>query len=90
MKSLFGGLLLAAGILIAGASGLCSLVFLGMGVSEPGGFLSLLPMVAMIGGVPFVLGLGLLFAGRALLRSAREPKPEALADVFEGGDQADS
>ena len=34
MKTLFGGILLAAGILIAGVSGLCSLVILGMGVAQ--------------------------------------------------------
>jgi hypothetical protein len=79
MKKLFGGLLLAAGILIGGASGLCSLVFIVMGLSEgAGGFgLGILPMVLMIGGIPFAIGVGLFFGGRALLRSAREEEAEA-------------
>ena len=74
MKRLFGGVLLAAGILIGGASGLCTLVFLGIGLSE--GIneytFSMLPLVLVVGGIPLVIGIGLFFGGRALLRSARE------------------
>jgi len=71
MKSLFGGILLAVGILVAGLSGLCSLAFLVMGLSEPSGAADFLPMVLLIGGIPFLIGLGLFFAGRSLLRAAR-------------------
>lgn len=78
MKSLFGGLLLGAGILVAGASGLCSLVLLGMGVADPAGVMTLLPIVLLVGGIPFAIGLGLFFLGRSLLRSARQ-EAEALS-----------
>ena len=77
MKSFFGGVLLAAGILIAGVSGLCSLVVLGMGVTEPSGLADVLPMVLLFGGVPFLIGLGLFFLGRSMIRSARRDGQEA-------------
>ena len=48
MKLIFGGILLAAGILIAGGSGLCSLAVLFGGGMGPGDF-SMLPLVLMIG-----------------------------------------
>lgn len=69
MKKLFGGILLAIGVLIAGASGLCSAVFLigSLGSSDT---LGMLPMVLLIGGVPFVVGLGIGLGGWALIRSA--------------------
>jgi hypothetical protein len=76
MKTLFGGILLAIGILIAGASGLCSLT---MFFSVMGNLHShqefsgagMLPVIAIFGGIPFAVGLGLFFAGRALIRSDR-------------------
>jgi hypothetical protein len=74
MKTLIGGLMLAAGILIAGASGLCSLVIIVMGIgsiNEPGELMSGLLMVTLVGGIPFLLGLGLFIGGRALIRSDR-------------------
>jgi hypothetical protein len=79
MKSLLGGILLAVGILIAGASGLCSLVFLGMGVSEPSGLVDVLPMILVVGGIPFAVGLGLFFLGRSLIRSGRRDAEQASA-----------
>jgi hypothetical protein len=76
MKMLFGGILLAIGILIAGASGLCSLAIL-FGF---GGF-SMLPVVLMVGGIPFAVGAALGFGGRALIRQARFERDRANADV---------
>ncbi len=70
MKTLFGGILLAIGILIAGASGLCTVVFFVMAIPH-GGF-SALPVMVIFGGVPFAIGLGLFFTGRSLIRSDRE------------------
>jgi hypothetical protein len=32
----------------------------------------MLPVIAIVGGIPFMIGLGLFFAGRALIRSDRE------------------
>ena len=68
MKSIFGGILLAVGILVAGGSGLCSLGFLVTGPTD------ILPLILLIGGVPFLIGLGLFFAGRSLLGSARQER----------------
>ena len=72
----FGGLLMAIGILIATLSGLCSAWFLVMMIAHPGqGEFSgtdMLPLVAVIGGVPCLSGVGMFFWGRWLLRRARE------------------
>lgn len=84
MKRLLGGILLAAGILIAGASGLCSLFVL-VGAGGLSGSLSFLPLVLLIGGIPFALGVALIFGGRALIRQAREEQAndvDAISDVF--------
>jgi hypothetical protein len=84
MKSLFGGILLAVGILIGGASGLCSLVMLvSGGVSEP---MTTLPLVLLIGGPPIAIGVGLAIGGRALIRQARrerEQTDDKIAETFE-------
>ena len=67
---ILGALLLAAGILIAGASGLCSLVLL----AEPGSLNSdTLAIVGIVGGIPFLVGVGVAFAGYVVIRSA-EPR----------------
>ena len=58
MRKFFGGLLLAIGILIAGVSGLCTLFFLKEGGAA----------VLMIGGIPIVIGVGLIVAGNALIK----------------------
>lgn len=72
MAKLLGGIMLAIGILIAGASGLCSTVFMVSMIGQSLGTLPLtaLPLVLIFGGIPFVVGLGLIFGGRALIRSA--------------------
>ena len=75
MKSLLGGLLLAVGILVAGVSGLCSLAFFVMALGD-GGLGEILPMILVVGGLPFVIGLGLFFGGRSLLRSARQERED--------------
>jgi hypothetical protein len=69
MKMILGGILVAVGILIAGGSGLCSLMVLfGSGM---GGDLSILPIVLMIGGIPFLVGAAIAYGGHRLIRSAR-------------------
>jgi hypothetical protein len=81
MKMLFGGILLAVGILIAGASGLCSLaVLFGGGF---GGDASILPLVFVIGGIPFAIGAAMAYGGWVLVRQARKERPEDVTDVFE-------
>ena len=77
MKTVIGGILMGTGILIAGASGLCSAVLL-VGLAGEGGsdeFVSF-PMVLMFGGIPFALGLALFFGGRRMVRRAREEQAE--------------
>ena len=71
MKQFFGGLLLAIGILIMSGSGLCTVVVIGIGLSggmRPSEALSVLPIPLLVGGVPFLIGLGLFFIGRNLSR----------------------
>jgi hypothetical protein len=70
VKELFGGILMAIGILIAGASGICSLMML-VDSGQWGGALSMLPMVLIFGGVPLAGGVGIAFLGRSLIRGGR-------------------
>ena len=74
MKQVFGGILLAVGILIAGASGLCSLAILFSGGGLSSYDLSMIPMVLIIGGIPFAIGVAIAFGGYALIRSARNER----------------
>lgn len=71
MKSVFGSILMAGGILIAGASGLCSLVFVMSAFGPPSGIRIDLPIIFLVGGIPFVIGLAVFFGGRALVRQAK-------------------
>jgi hypothetical protein len=79
MKQFWGGILLAVGILIAGASGICSLgmLFSG-GMGEP---MTTLPLVLLFGGPPFAIGFGLAYGGRALIRQARKEREAIDKDV---------
>lgn len=79
MKGLIGAIFMAIGILIAGASGLCSLVVIASSAGNPqewagpgfGGFFGGVMIVLMFGGIPFLIGLGIFFLGRRLMRSER-------------------
>jgi hypothetical protein len=79
MKILFGGILLAVGILIAGASGLCSLVVLFSSGEFGGG--GMLGAVLLFGGIPFALGAGMALGGHALIKHARKERHRPDADV---------
>ncbi|MDB5675969.1 MAG: hypothetical protein JWM65_2951 [Sphingomonas bacterium] len=70
MRQFFGGLLLAIGILIMTGSGLCTIVVVGMGLtsSSINEALTMLALPLVVGGVPFLIGLGMFFVGRALSR----------------------
>jgi hypothetical protein len=85
MKQLIGGILIAVGILIAGASGLCSLYMVVSSDMYRSGataeLLSMLPLVLLFGGIPFAIGLGLVFSGRSVIRRARGERKDADADV---------
>jgi len=69
MKPVLGGILIAIGLLVAGGSGLCSLMVL-FSSGEMSGF-GMWPLVLMFGGIPFAAGVGLIFGGRALIRGER-------------------
>jgi hypothetical protein len=72
MKRLFGGLLLASGILVMTCSGLCSLAVIIGGAAQVPKDPSLLVLPLLFGGIPFLFGFGLFYAGRTTLRHARE------------------
>jgi hypothetical protein len=85
VKALLGGILMAIGILIAGASGLCSAWFFlfvigGASNNSASGFASLTVMVLLVGGLPFVGGIGMILAGRSVLRRSRPERYDH--DVF--------
>lgn len=74
MRKLLGGLLLAVGVLVAGACGLCSGWFLIATLTAPNGgdeASAMIALAAIVGGIPFMGGVGLVLAGRYLLRSRR-------------------
>ena len=75
MNRIYGGVLIAIGILLMTGSGLCSLSVI---LSWRGNFtpvdLVLLPLI--FGGLPFGLGLGLFFWGRRLLRRPDWPEED--------------
>ena len=78
MRQLLGGLLLAAGILIAGASGLCSAIYVVVGLAGvvlSRNFDDAMVMLfygtlllLVVGGIPFAIGTGLIMTGRRLSR----------------------
>lgn len=78
MEKLIGGILLAVGALIAGASGLCTLVVIGSSLASPNewtqggasGLFGSFMIVLIVGGIPFLLGAGLFLLGRRMLRRA--------------------
>lgn len=75
----FGALMMVAGVLIAGLSGLCTVVFgaamtqeAGHNPREVGG---LFAVMAIFGGIPFGVGVLAFFIGRFLYRSSRRQTP---------------
>lgn len=72
MRGLFGGLLLAVGILLMTLSGLCSIAItiseIGQAIKDPGLFI--LPL--LFGGIPFAIGFGLFKWGKWLLKAYGE------------------
>lgn len=71
MRSFFGAMLLGCGILVAGLSGLCTLlIFISAGFNSASREeLAYLPAAVIFALVPFVMGLAAFFAGRHLLRT---------------------
>ena len=70
MNKFFGGILLAIGILIAGVSGLCTLVALISSLSD--GPMGMIPVALIVGGIPMLIGGGLIYAGLYFLRQDRD------------------
>jgi hypothetical protein len=69
VAKLFGAMLMAVGVLIAGLAGLCSASFIVMMIAQPGGgAMSGVPMVLVFGGVPIAIGVGIFVGGRELWR----------------------
>jgi hypothetical protein len=105
MKGVIGGILLAVGILIMGASGLCTIAVIGSSFMSPNewtgggvdGFFGSLMIVLMFGGIPFLVGLGIFFLGRSLVRAeraetasasgAQPPPPAEAAGTDEDGEK---
>jgi len=70
LKQLIGGIIMAMGVLIAFLSGMCSFfIMTGDLTGKREDLLSTLPTVLIFGGIPYVIGIGLFFAGRAILSS---------------------
>jgi hypothetical protein len=69
MRELLGGCLIAVGVVIAGLTGLCcGALFMNSIITDP---LAALGGIAVYAGIPIAIGVGLIFAGRSLIRSAR-------------------
>ncbi len=75
----FGAILILGGVLIAALCGLCTLVVIGVSVSAPAsngpqnyGGGAMIPVALLIGGVPFVFGCLMIWAGIVLIRSSRK------------------
>lgn len=86
VQRFFGVLLVAAGALIGGLSGLCTVFGVGVGAVEmfahPGDGLSFIATALAVGAIPIIVGVGLFIAGRALVRGARPPgEPARLEDA---------
>lgn len=68
MNRLFGGLLLAVGILLMTVSGLCSAAVIVAGLSDAIKEPDLFIYPLIFGGIPLAIGFGLFKLGRWLLR----------------------
>jgi hypothetical protein len=75
---LFGALLMAAGALIAGLCGLCSVAFLvSLAATDQGGLGGMWVVALIFGGPPIVIGVGVFLGGRSLWRGPKPSKPTA-------------
>lgn len=73
---IFGAILMAIGILIAGVSGLCSLFIIGAGIFDGSGQVGdALGMVAIFGLVPFAIGALMIFVGYKITKSDDRSMP---------------
>lgn len=78
MQKLFGGILMAVGLIIGGLSGICTIGVIVSSLHDPsamlagggGQWMSSAMLVLIVGGIPILAGVGLFLAGRKLVRSA--------------------
>ena len=85
MQNVIGGIMLGCGILIAGLSGLCTLLVVGTSLfdANSGGFVGMIPAALIFGGIPCAIGAGIFFLGRHLMRTARKDDgPDDPATTF--------
>lgn len=73
VKAFFGGILMVVGALTMLFSGGCSLFLLASTFNQGGGS-SIIPLVLIIGGIPFLVGLGFFSSGKILMRCNDESK----------------
>jgi hypothetical protein len=73
MKELLGGCLQAIGILIAGLTGLCTVIVLAT-VNSWRSFMVAIGSVVSFMAIPLIIGIGMIVGGRALIRSARRER----------------
>jgi hypothetical protein len=85
----FGALLILGGVLIALFCGLCTLAVIGTSVSAPSdpqgyGGGGMIGIALLLGGVPTVFGLLMVWAGIVLIRNSRKtpPPPPVNPDTF--------
>ena len=81
-RRFFGGLLVAAGVLLATLSGLCSLACVVAvldaalkGRTTPNNLLFQAVIVSAFGGLPFAAGIAVILAGRAVMKKGSVQPP---------------
>ena len=72
MKVVLGGVMIAIGLLIAGATGLCCLMLIANAgaITGPGAFLTM----GLYAGLPLAAGVGLIIGGIVLIRESRNER----------------
>jgi hypothetical protein len=68
VSKLGGGIMLGAGILIAGVSGVCTMFFVEEVFTNP----QMIQPILLFGVFPFLLGLALIWGGRRIIHRAKE------------------
>jgi hypothetical protein len=69
----FGYTLLTIGWLIAATAGLCTTVVVGLGLTSltTANILDYAPIPLLFGGIPILIGIGMIFLGRFLVRTGK-------------------
>ena len=70
MQKVFGGLFVAVGILVAGLSGLCTILMFTESSSPETYTAESLGIVAIFGGIPFITGATFIWLGIYLIKNA--------------------